>query len=1099
MIPTITAKQGQAPYDSQVKATLNALAGVTSTGFNWRGHYAPQVVAEYPLSPKYGESYTVSADWAFLTGDLIGESVKKGTTIAYDGSWGISSSTVTRDDIDTIERGVKATLPSSGFTEKLPMIYGTTPYTSHLQGETLNFDGKLYDLPNNTEAVLPNAPYDNDTSRLETTDTTTLFVGRGDFVVRQITELVTGDSSTFDTSLGDWVVHSGAPIHNVDNMRLIGNGTTAGIVRMAILELGKPNIIEFDVVGKGLDYFIRLIYDTSIAIETPTIIDTDIGKRYRYVITPTVNTTLYIACPASSITYYFDIDNITIKEVVADKYQATADTVDMYDVTVVPDVSVTMESGEVGLFSGFDTTNGYWLRTGAGFTATFLTTNDFTGNASWVYLGTATNMSLQNPYFEKRNAITRSDYVLERTNKTTGVVDTWSFKGYIEHSANESKDKIMLDYGFSIVDSGVYEDANYTYLLVGRYPRLNAGAYHPQWNKYGCDLFASTASGNPSYWYGTATGNVTSTYQSFSLGGIGVIGAIGTEGAIGSTYTGQPDGLFYNQVYKDGEGGTIDYRTNASIKSKHDILTDETTKDINGGTDGLMDTMAMYGQTSPGGAWITDGTTDYGIGLCTYVSLDGDMFSVGGSSLPVIGDISGASRVVGEYGLISDGTRFYKVYSIATTGSLDTLFRLDPMHGDVSANFSTGNTYEAFIVKSLPLPTSNTSLAIDLIGHPDFYPSFVTSELAKGNPVFMNPLLVNQDGTSAIPDGTSREYIMNDKAVDADPFFSKYSTDGVTWIDTTLDNFYAIGNKLSRDNTDNGAIADATGTIRLVMYKAGNHIVHQDTPKAIELVSDKATASNSHSVYKGGSLVASVTGNVPTGNGANGLESVGLDNAEIGISPTNYNSNDGVFLLPTNGIVWIGSKSVATFGKLWKRTGTDATTDWSLYTDASFESGSFTFEGYSFIGTAPTQSKSFTLDNSDSFASAQFATLAVNEYNEYVMQWFTKAMDFNSSEYLISQSQAISNSGTVIEGSLYLVVQSGTQTDGMYLRALTGVALSATFFTDLKLVNGELYRNDVKDYVFSIWDGTGFNDNGEFNDLSISYTRPTGHYKPKGE
>ena len=189
MIPLITKKAGQVGYDNQIRESINALSGTTSTGFVWKGFYIPVIGSEYPPTAVYGESYTVNIDWTFATGDLAGETVAKGTTIAYDGAWGVTSSSVSQEQFQEVGLLNNATLPSSGFTKKRDLVYGDTPYTSHLQGEIVNFDGTLYDLPNNTPITIPNAPYDADTSHITTTASATQAVDKGDFVVKQIPEM----------------------------------------------------------------------------------------------------------------------------------------------------------------------------------------------------------------------------------------------------------------------------------------------------------------------------------------------------------------------------------------------------------------------------------------------------------------------------------------------------------------------------------------------------------------------------------------------------------------------------------------------------------------------------------------------------------------------------------------------------------------------------------------------------------------------------------------------------------------------------------------------------------------------------------------------
>ena len=80
---------------------------------------------------------------------------------------------------------------------------------------------------------------------------------------------------------------------------------------------------------------------------------------------------------------------------------------------------------------------------------------------------------------------------------------------------------------------------------------------------------------------------------------------------------------------------------------------------------------------------------------------------------------------------------------------------------------------------------SNTILALDIIGSPSNYPQSWKDAMLSGSRIYGTPLIVAEDGTSLLPDGTLDSFKLSRKA-NATPLLCLRSTDnGVTWTSFT--------------------------------------------------------------------------------------------------------------------------------------------------------------------------------------------------------------------------------------------------------------------------------------------------------------------------
>ena len=245
-----------------------------------------------------------------------------------------------------------------------------------------------------------------------------------------------------------------------------------------------------------------------------------------------------------------------------------------------------------------------------------------------------------------------------------------------------------------------------------------------------------------------------------------------------------------------------------------------------------------------------------------------------------------------EWYEFGDGGRSYNTnYKVYITGNNGKGYEVTDVSGnktdrnfiyvidetnDYSTNFTDGNTYSLSIVKTLPHPSSGTALRTDVIGSIENYPQEWKDRLASGLPLIgMNPLLVNQDGTSSLPD-TDAVHIHSSKVINALSYVYTTNKGDIYnhWLGY-LDSVDMINNSLT--------VTNASSNVLLLSYTAKIPTTQVSEPKAVKLVGNYVTATNSHSIYKGNQLVP--TGKVNVGNGDNGLESRVVENAVVGAIP----------------------------------------------------------------------------------------------------------------------------------------------------------------------------------------------------------------------
>ena len=382
------------------------------------------------------------------------------------------------------------------------------------------------------------------------------------------------------------------------------------------------------------------------------------------------------------------------------------------------------------------------------------------------------------------------------------------------------------------VDAGLYSNTSATYTYAGtstnaisiaNVGRRNQGMYHNVYNPNGTkvasdglDCFRTTIS-------------FTSTMDCFDPAKL-----LTASGYIG-TVSGRPDGLFYDQVH---EGDIQDLR-NSSKKSadKSRLISIEFNKLVAGTNRGKEASMELKNYLTS--TVNTKAQYTYVFGSCTYVKLN---------TVPPSGFLQEEYLDDSFTIFIKGNTKWYRAVSAST---VNNNIILHPMYGNVTADFTVSNSIDVLFIKKSTRTKSNTLLHCDIIGNPTNYP---TSWKQSG--VFGTPLIVAEDGTSLLPDGTRDTFKLRRDA-NATPLLCLRSTDnGATWASFTPV-FSATSNTLTL--TDEPA-----GNLVLVYYQTKTSMavptVNSEVLELGEVLGTNGLAN--------GALVSTLIGKVATANTA---------------------------------------------------------------------------------------------------------------------------------------------------------------------------------------------------------------------------------------
>ena len=574
-----------------------------------------------------------------------------------------------------------------------------------LKSNALNAKVKILSVKEIQPIELPTAPFDSDSSHTTTSLSTTQAVSKGDFVVSG-QELVTNGTILSNDTIALDVFSNNQKI----NINIDVTSITSGNPRFYTNGCGDTSGHELTL---GTNTFSRTIVDSSLADIVLYFYGGSTGE-YDYNI---------------SVTPYYDT------------YQAIEDTADMYDYTQAGGIqSLTNDTVILNEDGSLNGVAGHYYKWVFGDSTHNLNTTNYSAAALWQDLGTASNMSLQNPYFQPiEDGISRQDVTVHKVDKTTLAYSKYSFKGTKKFTAEEVSLKTpVMDYYFGSSDSnGLWSDADSWYLPLGVFTRFNAGAYHPWFNEFGTAGYQYLEDKtNTVLWYSSDNLYGDSTVNSFLKRTVHTArdGSI----SVGEAFA-RPDDRFYDKVYQNQ---ALDLRLKAYSESNLDLVDSVANGIENGsvsGVEGMIETLYLN-------------------------SRQGNIY-YSGSSLEVYINQPNLSLVVGDIVFLQDSENDYYIKTKITLIGQDEVGDGSPVVLDIANPlFVSGTRPTSGYINPLRTPTitkqSNNLFKselphTDLIGSPDNYPQSLKDRLASGKSVVgMNPLLVGQDGTDYIPDGS---------------------------------------------------------------------------------------------------------------------------------------------------------------------------------------------------------------------------------------------------------------------------------------------------------------------------------------------------------
>lgn len=643
------------------------------------------------------------------------------------------------------------------------------------------------------------------------------------------------------------------------------------------------------------------------------------------VVTFTATSTVLYITLETGLNGSFSIDN-TVVQILDETYRATRDTVDMFDYKT-SDGTQTITETTVVYNDGANPNGavGFWVR-GLATTVDLAVANL---NSFWTYLGTASNMSLENPYFEVRDdkPISNQIAVLHKQ-----VDSSKAYNGLVgevlinDALAIETPKAIMIKNGFTELEKGVYQKDGNNYVFVGIWQTLNKGAYHPFFNSSGTSKStdALTDDWEKDWWQQTDNVELSTLFIS---GSNAVTGGNYSTGLVVSAKSGRPDGKFYDIIYKNQFRDCREYSfrpTQTQIKQSEEDLKFN-------GVEGFVATVEGIQK----GSSLTRSNV--------YISKNTGNPLVG-SSIYHNSQIALITEVIEE--------------------EFNYLCNLDR---------SINAILDGTILYSTAIPTlsSGNDLRTDLIGSPDNYPQIVKDRLAEGKPLFgINPLLVDDEGNSLIPDGVLKGNKAPKKILEM--YQGLYSPNNGTNWSTSVSAFQLVENEFNYAD-----FSTPIGGIRVLPYKKQNNPMSISDPLQVVNAEDRVTITNNHSIYKG-AIFGNMIGKIQTNNSGDSIESKALEN--IVLSKSKYETTDGVFTINPNETILVTEVSASgKVGNVYKLLDPNpATLDWRVYTAFT---NTLLWEDlgsdFSELVSVPKHSAN-SLDNSTSSASKFFKTLATD-------------------------------------------------------------------------------------------------------------------------
>lgn len=372
------------------------------------------------------------------------------------------------------------------------------------------------------------------------------------------------------------------------------------------------------------------------------------------------------------------------------------------------------------------------------------------------------------------------------------------------------------------VDAGLYSNTSATYTYTGtstnaisiaNVSRKNQGMSHPVYNPNG----SKKASDN-NFWYNTAV-SFTSISDCFDPAKL-----LTASGYIG-TVSGRPDGLFYDQIH---EGDITDLRNSSKkVEDYNRLISREFNKLVAGtnrGKEGEWEIKYYFNLNITAiAASVWQGFTSYKFATNPPVEY--------------------------RFGTYSGINHNYKAYYI-NGSSVTEIYAIQPDGYFFIGNPTVSSGY-VVIARQTTRTKSNTLLHCDIIGNPVNYPT-----AWKESGVFGTPLIVAEDGTSLLPDGTLDTFKLSRKA-NATPLLCLRSTDsGATWTSFTP-TFNTITNEITLTNEP------ATNLVMVYYQTHTSMAVPVTNSEVIEIGEVLGTDGIGN-----GHLISTLIGKVPTANTA---------------------------------------------------------------------------------------------------------------------------------------------------------------------------------------------------------------------------------------
>ncbi len=641
------------------------------------------------------------------------------------------------DAIDVMNsKMIQSALPFSGYTDKRNVednftFYDTSSNTYQITDKNrfIKFGSEIVDTGGNQVADFSNSVdgtncvptvtvQNQEADGLEIVSA----VNKGDVVVVDKCELVTNGG--FDNDTDGWTLDPSGTVcgtYDDTNKALILNRSDADWESMVKQNLPKPLV-------SGLKYVIKITVNTAgyylnlRAGDSQTIYfesSTTVGDK---ILTFTANGN------HSTLDFYMDtnddisVDNISV-QLANDKFKAIENADDMYDYeNDGTDTSVEMTPATVVYNNdGNDTNglNGHYYRCKTTASGYNLRTANFTTIATWIDLGTASTMSLANPYFKQVDYISNQALAYHRYNPLTKVYDGIKTEVMMNDAwAKDSTTKIMTDNDFSSLGGGLFSKDGWLCVPVGYFQTLNSGSYNFFLNPYGTMAYRTAGEDTIASTIAEALSVVASTAQTFDdiiyypdadAGRYDHTGNVaGTSSNNTKAYT-RPDGKYFDIVYPSQ---FRDLRYSAKAISYHDIASKEFSDGVSG-KGGVCDTVGMVETVR-----INKGSSN-----SIYMPL--------GEPLKPYLHLINTYIVYFENGTTPVVRKIINVYDYS--GYVRIV---------LDADVDRDNGYTE-VTKQLPITQSKEQFCSDIVANPLHYNTIMKDMLARGETIVgLNPLLI---------------------------------------------------------------------------------------------------------------------------------------------------------------------------------------------------------------------------------------------------------------------------------------------------------------------------------------------------------------------